>query len=471
MNRRQFIQSSMALAAAMRVRPAAAAATRPNVVFVFADQWRAQATGYAGDPNVKTPHLDQLAAESVNFRNAVAGCPVCSPYRGSLMTGRHPDKHGVFVNDVPLAENQEFLGRSFRDAGYQTGYIGKWHIDGQGRSAFIPRERRRGFKYWKVLECTHDYNQSKYYADAPEIQQWEGYDVIAQTRDAQQYITDHHAKGPFTLLLSWGPPHDPYQTAPEDFKALYDPEKLILRPNVPKEKEGDARRDLAGYYAHCSALDHCVGELRGTLAALGLAENTVFVFTSDHGDMLGSHGEIRKQRPWEESIHVPFLLHYPAGLNTPVRRIDEPITTIDLMPTLLGLCDIPVPPTCQGFDWSGVLRDTAPVPETAALIACYTPFGEWTREKGGREYRGLRTRRYVYARSLEGPWLFFDLEQDPYQLKNLIGNPAYGTLQRQLDEQLTQKLASVEDQFLPGDEYLAKWKYVTDASGTVAYKP
>jgi arylsulfatase A-like enzyme len=461
----------MALAAAMQARPAGAAATRPNVVFVFADQWRAQATGYAGDPNVKTPHLDQLAAESVNFRNAVSGCPVCSPYRGTLMTGRHPDKHGIFVNDVPLAEDQAFLGQTFLDAGYQTGYIGKWHIDGQGRSAYIPRERRRGFEYWKVLECTHDYNQSKYYADSPELQQWEGYDVFAQTRDAQQYMTDHHAQGPFTLLLSWGPPHNPYETAPALFKAMYDHATLVLPPNIPPEHEAEARRDLAGYYAHCSALDQCVGALRSTLATLGIADNTIFVFTSDHGDMLGSQGQMRKQRPWDESIRVPFLLHYPAGLKPGVRTIEEPITTVDLMPTLLGLCDIPVPGSCQGYDWSGVLRGKEPVPETAALLACYTPFGEWTRAMGGREYRGLRTRRYTYVRDLSGPWLFFDNEADPYQQKNLVGVAEHGDLAQQLNKQLLEKLARVDDAFLPGDQYLAQWKYVTDASGTVAYKP
>lgn len=471
MNRRQFIQSSLVLGAALRTRRAQAAPTRPNVVFVFADQWRAQATGYAGDPNVKTPHIDRLAAESVNFTNAVSGCPVCSPFRGSLMTGRHPDKHGIFVNDVPLAEGQAYLGQSFLDAGYQTGYIGKWHIDGRGRSAYIPRERRRGFDYWKVLECTHDYNHSFYYDDAPEKKLWDGYDVFAQTRDAQAYIRDHHAKGPFTLLLSWGPPHNPYETAPEAYKAMYDPAALVLPPNVPKEHEAAARRDMAGYYAHCSAIDQCVGDLRETLAQLGIAENTIFIFTSDHGDMLESQGQTRKQRPWDESIRVPFLLHYPAGLKPAVRRIEEPITTVDLMPTLLGLCGIPVPGTCQGMDWSPVLRGTAPVPETAALTACYSPFGEWTRAMGGREFRGLRTRQYTYVRSLEGPWLFFDNAADPYQLNNLIDQPARAALQRKLDDQLNAKLASVDDAFLPGDAYLAQWKYVTDEAGTVLYTP
>ena len=125
---------------------------RPNIVFVFGDQWRAQATGYAGNSTVRTPNLDRLAAESVNFAHAVAGCPVCSPYRASLLTGQYPLTHGVFVNDVYLQPNPQSLAHAFADNGYATAYIGKWHVDGHGRSSDIPPERRQGFEYWKVLE-------------------------------------------------------------------------------------------------------------------------------------------------------------------------------------------------------------------------------------------------------------------------------------------------------------------------------
>ena len=131
---------------------------KPNVVFVFGDQWRQQATGYAGDPNVSTPHLDTLARESIDFTHAVSGCPVCSPYRASLLTGQRPLTHGVFVNDVYLQPRATSIAEAFSSAGYDTAYIGKWHVDGHGRSNYIPPERRLGFAYWKVLECTHAYN-------------------------------------------------------------------------------------------------------------------------------------------------------------------------------------------------------------------------------------------------------------------------------------------------------------------------
>src|SRR5690606_9888741 len=160
----------------------------------------------------------------------------------------------------------------------------KWHVDGQGRSSYIPPERRLGFDYWKVLECTHDYNQSYYYAgNSDEKLCWEGYDAIAQTRDAQRYIEAHDKDKPFLLMLSWGPPHNPYETAPPEFAQLYNPDDLVLRDNVPPEMEAQARTWLAGYYAHCSALDACVADLLETLRTTGLEDDTIFVFASDHG--------------------------------------------------------------------------------------------------------------------------------------------------------------------------------------------
>src|SRR4051812_20895325 len=226
---------------------AADAARPPNILFIIADQWRAQAFGFAGDANVKTPNLDRFERECVNFTQAVSGTPVCTPARASLLTGQRPLTHGLFINDVPLRSEAVTIAEVLGGAGYATGCIGKWHIDGQGRSNFIPRERRQGFDYWKVLECTHAYNNSPFYADGPEKLKWEGYDAIAQTRDAQQYL-ESRAKSPqpFLLWLAWGPPHNPYETAPAKYRAMYDAKTLKLRPNVSAEVEASTRRDLAG---------------------------------------------------------------------------------------------------------------------------------------------------------------------------------------------------------------------------------
>ena len=440
---------------------------RPNVVFVFADQWRAQAVGCAGDPNVQTPHLDALARRSVSFTNAVSSCPVCSPYRASLLTGRYPLTHGVFLNDVWLNDQAVSLAQAYAGAGYDTAYIGKWHVDGHGRRSYIPRERRQGFEFWKALECTHDYNNSLYYADGPEALTWDGYDARSQTDETRRYIAGHTGERPFLLVLSWGPPHDPYQTAPEEFRGLYDPERIVLRPNVPAEAAAEAREALAGYYAHVSALDACVGDLVGTLAECGVEENTVLIVTSDHGDMLGSHGLRRKQKPYEESVRVPFLLRYPAALGAEPRAIEAPLNAPDIMPTLLGLCGVQVPDTVEGADLSPLLRGGKCEADDAALIANYAPFAEYAKVNGGREWRGVRTARHTYVRDINGPWLLFDNEQDPHQLDTLCGRPEAAELQARLEAVLDRKLAETNDEFLPSEEYIRRWGYEVDETGTV----
>lgn len=438
---------------------------RPNVVFVFADQWRAQATGYSGERRVKTPKLDRLASESVNFTNAVSGYPVCSPYRASLITGRSPLTHGVFLNDVHLFHEAPSIADAFKAAGYQTAYIGKWHLDGQGRLAFIPRERRQGFGFWRVMECTHDYNRSYYYGDGNEKLLWEGYDAFAETREAIRYIREYDSEKPFLLCLSWGPPHNPYDTAPEEYRAMYDPAALELRPNVPVEHEEKARETLAGYYAHCTALDTCTGWLLHTLAECGLADETIFVFTSDHGDMVGSRGAWDKQRPYEESIRVPFLLRYPAVLGRERRELTVPIDAQDVMPTLLGLCGIEIPDTVEGLDYSGHIKGGENPGDDCALLSCMAPFGNWHRGVGGKEYRGVRTLRHTYVRDLDGPWMLYDNEADPYQLDNLCCKPEHEKLLCELDALLEGKLAERGDEFLPAQYYCDKWQYVTNERG------
>jgi arylsulfatase A-like enzyme len=318
---------------------------RPNVVFVFPDQMRRCAAGFGGETNISTPVMDRLARESLDFLHAISGMPVCCPARASLMTGRYPHHHGVLINDIHLDDSIPSLGRTFAAAGYRTGYVGKWHLNANGRKAPVPPASQHGFQLWKALECTHDYNASDYYEGAnPEMKRWPGYDAFAQTDEAIRFVEAQAGQpDPFLLMLSWGPPHDPYETAPEEFRRRIRAEDVRLRPNVPLEKHALARRELAGYYAHILALDHALGRLLDAVERSGAVEDTIFVFWSDHGDMLHSHGERRKQRPWEESVHVPLLIRYPRRFGRQGRRIEAPINTPDLLPTLLGLCGLPTP--------------------------------------------------------------------------------------------------------------------------------
>ena len=444
--------------------------SKPNVLFLLTDQWRLQALGYAGNRQVRTPHIDRLAGESVNFKHAISGYSVCCPWRASFLTGQYPLRHGVIVNDVPISGAPVGLGDAFKSAGYRTGFIGKWHVDGRGRRNYIPRERRLGFDYFKALECSHDYNESAYYAqDDADMRYWEGYDVFAQTEDALRFIQAGESDQPFMLVNSWGPPHNPYETAPPEYRALYEADEIELRENVPPSMAAEAREDLAGYYAHCSAIDKSVGDILAALEARNLAEDTVLVFASDHGDMLGSQGMTRKQKPWEESIRVPFLLRYPARYGRHAQETEAFLNAHDIMPTLLGVCGLPIPDSVDGRDFSPVI-DADTQPNDAALLACFHPFGEWSRAVGGREYRGIRTARYTYCRSLDGPWLLYDNDSDPYQQENLADRAETAELQRELDAVLQRELDAIGDEFLNGMAYIEKWGYPLDDTGTVPFR-
>jgi arylsulfatase A-like enzyme len=463
LSRSAFLRVAAGSVVAGRRVMAARAARPPHVVFVLTDQWRAQATGYAGDANARTPALDRVARESVDFHQAVSGLPVCCPYRASLITGQYPLTNGVFINDVPLEPKGPTLGAVFAGAGYRTGYIGKWHLYGspggknERRQSFIPRDKRFGFDYWKALECSHDYNHSAYYeGDDPALRYWESYDALAQTEDACAFIR-RQAKSadPFFLIASLGPPHSPYNTAPERYRALYAERPLEFRPNVPAPGRQAAAADLRGYYAHIAALDDCVARFLSTIEQSGIAEDTIFVFASDHGDMMGSQGLQAKHHPWDESIRVPFLLRYPRRLPKTGRKLDYPIDAPDIMPTLLGLAGLAIPASVQGRDLAPVLLGERPAAGGAALLSMpYSFFA--ARRCGWADYRGLRTEQHTYVRSIHGPWLLYDNQKDPYQMRNLCNHPEHKELQGRLDRALDARLRKLGDEFLPGKTYLER---------------
>ena len=446
--------------------------TPPNVLILLTDQWRAQATGYAGDPNISTPHLDSLAARSVNFKNAVSGMPVCSPFRASLLTGQRPLTHGVFMNDVQMDTNAVTMAKIFAKEGYDTGYIGKWHLDGQGRLQNVaPGKRRQGFEFWKGNECTHNYNQSVYYDNKdPDKKIWEGYDTFEQTDAAIAYIKEKEAsENPFLMVVSFGTPHAPYHTAPEEYRSRFDPDKIILRENVPDHLKEQAKKDHAGYYAHIAALDDMIGKVIANLKETGHFDNTIILFTADHGDLLGSHGAYKKQQPYEESARVPMLYHIPEKLKISAGERDALMNSEDILPTLLSLCEVPIPNTVEGIDYRPYLEGKAQV-GNETLLTCVQPFGQWNKVKhGGREYRAIKTKQYTYVRDLKGPWLLFDNRNDPYQMNNLIGADEFVTLQDDLEKRLAHRLKETGDEFLAGMYYINKWGYPVDETGTVPY--
>ena len=460
-NRRSFLRSGVCATAALGLStpPARAAsaqnapsASRPNIVFVLTDQWRAKAMGYEGDPNVKTPNLDRLSKSALNFHNTVSVCPVCTPYRASLLTGRYPTSTGMFLNDIHLPDEELCMAEIFKAAGYATAYIGKWHVDGHGRTAFIPPARRQGWDYWKGAECDHNYPHSHYYEGESDTKKfWEGYDAYAQTRDAQAYLKSHSATDkPFILLVAYGSPHFPHGTAPDDLQKLYPPASLKLAPNVTGN-ETKIREEMQGYYAHCTALDHCVGDLLATLDETGLNKSTLFIFTSDHGEMMGSHG-LRpglKQVAWDEAARVPFLLRLPDG--TTARTLHTPLTTPDILPTLLGLTDVPKPASLEGEDLSALIRG-GPERDRAALYMQVSPFVPEC-----LPYRAIRTATHTFIRQKDGPTLLFDDSKDPFQMDNMAEKQENTALRQALDGKLDAELKRIGDDFPTAADALRRW--------------
>jgi len=477
-SRRSVLKAGATGAAALLTPPfvfaAESPARQPNIVFVFADQLRTHEVGCYGNDRLHTPNIDALAREGARFTNAISTYPLCSPFRAMLLTGMQPMANGMVTNDHRLRAGVPSFAEACKSAGYHTAYIGKWHIDGHGRSAYIPPDRRLGFQKWMVLECTHDYFKSNYHeGDSPQMRTWEGYDAIAQTRAAQQYLRERADQGPFALFVSWGPPHNPY-VAPDAYMKRFQPKQMRLRENVaeheisdamlansrsplPKQQEAQRRRIrqqinddnairrwYAGYYAATEAIDDCVGDLRRTLAELKMLDETVFVFTSDHGDMLGSHRFYEKTVPFEEAVSIPFVVRYPRKMPAGIVS-DGLLGPIDMMPTVLSLAGIPCPKV-DGMDLSHLaMGKPGPQRDALLMMTMTCALNSWT-SNGTDPWRAVRTKTHTYAKFADGrPWLLFDNAADPHQVRNLVGRPETAPLQRQLDSHLNELCKEAKD--------------------------
>ncbi|HEO70870.1 MAG TPA: DUF4976 domain-containing protein [Candidatus Hydrogenedentes bacterium] len=424
------------------------AVKRPNILLIFVDQMRADMLGCMGNPVARTPNLDGLATQGALFTNAVANCPVCTPSRAMLLTGKHPLSNRTLVNDLPMPTDQAFVAEAFRDAGYQTGYIGKWHLDGIPRTKFTPPGKRRaGFdSYWAAYNCHHDYLNPKYYLDEDKLLTPEGYEPTIQTDLAIDFMKSSK-DAPFFLVLAWGPPHAPYHLVGEEYRALYDPETMTYRPNCQNVNQ----REYCDYYAQVAALDVEVGRLMAYLGEHGLADDTLVVFTADHGDMMYSHGRTKKQQPWEESIHIPLLMHGPIPAK-PGMRSGILFGMADMAPTLLNLAGIDAPAEMEGLDLCAAIRGDAPGYESQPIYD-YIPVDQaWA--WGGREWRGVRTKTHTYARFQDAGWVLYDNVNDPYQQNNLIDKPEHKALQDRLEADLQAWLKRMGDGFFTYEEHL-----------------
>ncbi len=265
------------------------------------------ANGWRADPDFQTPNLELLAKQGARFDRLYAVCPAGGPSRAALITGRYPYASGVTRDDVRLPVDQPSIAEQLKGAGYETGFIGQWLLDGAEEPGFVPPgPRRHGFQYWAAFNRGYHYFDSVYFRDKPEPIHAEGFEpVLSFCPQAIDFIKQKR-QNPFCLFLAWGPPHPP-------------------------------RTPPSSYHALCSALDTNAGRLMRALDEQHLTEDTIVVFTSDCGDMLGSHGLEGANVPFEESVRVPLVVRYPREINAG-RTYDFPLSNADLMPSVLGLC-------------------------------------------------------------------------------------------------------------------------------------
>lgn len=430
---------------------------RPNILFLLPDQLRAQALGCMGDPNVKSPNIDLLAAEGLLMRNTIANTPVCCPARAIMLTGRYAHSNGMVANDLRLRESEVTIAEVLKDAGYRTGFIGKWHLDGGPRlPGFVPPgPRRQGFEWWAANECSHAHFATHYFRDSDRPIPINKFEAEGWADLAIEFLRGSKSDPrPFFLTVQMGPPHDPYK-APPEYSRRYDPKKLILRPNYKPGPRVPDRAQLAEYYAMITAVDDQVGRILAVLDELSLAEDTIVLLSSDHGDMLGSHGQRLKRKPWEESIRVPGILRYPPRIKAG-RTSDVLCTHVDFAPTLLSLCGVKPPVSMQGTDLSKVITGESTTGPDSAFLQIFGPYhGDGT----PGAWRGVRTSRYVYARFKDQPWVLYDLKEDPYEMKNLAADPAAGAIRRSMEAKLSEWMKKT------GDSWSVNWSYPVEDNG------
>ena len=473
-NRRDFLTSSIGAAAFSC--SSAPAASRPNLVFVFPDQMRGSAMGFLGEEPVQTPRLDAFARESLVLTEAASIYPVCSPYRAMLMSGCYPQRSKVVSNctnhsyayGVELPREQRCWSDVLAAAGYELGYIGKWHLEGPKEpyvesynnlretkwNEWTPPERRHGFGFWHAYNTFDRHMTPQYWTtemgrdERLKIEQWgpqhEVDTAIKYLRNEGGAYRD--SDKPFALVISMNPPHTPYHLFPEHYREAYSEvsdKRLFERPNIPAADTelGDYyRKNIRNYFSMITGVDDQFGRLLDELDSLGLSGDTIVVFTSDHGDCVGIHRQPHKNNHFEESMRVPFLIRWPGKIRP--RSDDLLFSNTDICPTLLGLLGESIPNSIQGESRAALFRTGEGVrPEAQPYMKM-----PYRNPLSGR--RGLRTDRYTLMVDKAGdeqPLVeLYDRGNDPYQLANLASGEL-GLVSELLEEGVRPWLDQAED--------------------------
>ncbi len=459
---------------------------RPNILIIYPDQMRYDAMSCAGNPVIRTPHIDRLAREGVQFTEAYASYPVCCPFRASMLTGKYAQGHGMVQNHTPLRGDQTFLAECLRDAGYRTGYVGKWHLEGGPKPGFVPPDRRFGFEHFVGFNRGHDYLSSIYFDDDGQAYHSERYEPDYQTDQFMEFIESAALAGdgkPFFGYVSYGPPHFPMDM-PEYLRHVYRPDEVPLPPGVPNpelqrsfqqfrkevycggdprslhhshaaydtkppgepETEAEIRQFIAEYYGMIHNIDWNLGRILNQLDSLGIADDTMVVFLSDHGDMFGQHGFLCgiKCQAYRASMHVPLIVRYPARF-APQKSEAMVDVGVDMMPTLLDLCGAAPPEEMHGQSYLSVLDGDASEARDAIM---YQVFHQTDGQKG--EYapyaqRGIRTKDWLYVRHKDRRVMLYDERSDYHEQNNLVDDPDRTSLMDEFDARIAAHMEATGD--------------------------
>lgn len=451
-----------------------------NLIYIFADQLRYQSVGYNGDDKARTPHIDAFARESTIMENAVSGHPVCAPYRASLFTGKYTTSTGMVINEIRMNQNHVSFANVLTAHGYETCYIGKWHLWANKlgdhfnpENSYVPVGERLGFDdtflgfnfhhdYYSPLAYYHEDSKEKIFYGKDE------YEPDRQTDLAIEHLT-RLAEGdkPFALFLSLGTPHDPWikENLPSEYYGMFkdvslpDPDNYLpendpyaddwakLSPEERKELENWRRV----YYGMVANLDDNFGRLLKAIDDLHLRDNSIVVFTSDHGELFGAHGRRAKNIFYDEAVRVPYLI---CGKDFTPGVCDANFNTVDVMPTLLSYLNLPIPSTVEGIDKKEEIRGTVSR-DSGSLMMGTGPTATWG---NGYEWRAIRTKRYTFAvYKKDGKELLFDNRKDPLQKVNLMEDEGFREVADHLRQELYARMEQIRDRFRENDYYRIHW--------------
>jgi len=446
-------------------------AERPDIIFFFTDQQRWDSMGLHGNPLELTPNLDHFAREGTFLKHCYTPQPVCGPARACLQSGMYATTVGCHTNGIPLPPSGDNLAECLNRAGYDTGYIGKWHLADRDCRGPVSQEQRGGYQEWlasNVLEFTSEAYQTTLYDEQGDGHELPGYRVDAVTDAAIRFISKPR-EDPYFLFLSYLEPH--HQNSIDDYPPPTGYRERYTGRWTPPDLAalgGTTQQHLGGYWGMIKRLDEAFGRLLDALRSQGKLENTVIIFTSDHGCHFKTRNSEYKRSCHDASLHVPGAINGPGFKGG--GEIDAFVSLLDLPPTILEAAGAPIPDCYQG-------KSLGPLVQRKSSEWREEHFAQISESECART---VRTRKWKYAVAAppepgvgRQPWaptmletFLYDLEADPYELKNLIGSPAHESVRTQMKKRLLERMHEVGEELpeiLPAAAWDGKGQWIVKA--------